>query len=71
MTTYRIKVSTKNNQSSVHAMNCTVVSSRGSKEAVFTVEASGAKEAAANWDRDQEYVERNLPLTKVCPCCHE
>jgi hypothetical protein len=71
VTTYRVKVSSKNSQSSVHAVACNVVIQRSRKEGVFEVEASSAKEAAAKWDAESEYVARRLPLTKVCPCCHE
>jgi hypothetical protein len=71
MTIYRVKVSIKNNQSSVHALHCNVVSNGTVRTGVFEVHATSAKEAARNWDADSDYAARKLPLTKICPCCHE
>jgi hypothetical protein len=70
MTTYRMKVG-KNMTTTVHSVTCNVVVNRSRKEGVWEVEAESAKQAAAQWDEHNDTVARQIPVTKVCPCCNE
>jgi hypothetical protein len=71
MNTYRMKVSSKDMATTIHSLTCSVVVNGTGKTGVHSVEAVSAKQAAQDWDRDNDTLARGIKATKICPCCHE